>query len=343
MWKPLTQMVETITSVFVNQVLIRKEGDNPELEALSDFLGAFPAQEPLSFFAEEQETLPQRGWVREKGKKGDGILVDFAFGSSLPSGHPKNDRVRGIGLLHPDRERSPHIVLLHGWITPGHQQSMLVAQELLRHGYSTYILELPFHMRRAVSGYFSGTYLMNADLRVLFRGIRQGVADTRKLLRGLKHQGVPSVGLLGISLGAYTSGIVSALEDDLDKLVMLAPLVEPFFTFLHSPMVSKSHRIFQKAELSIRELEGHLAPLNLYNYRPKLPSERIFLINALFDEVVFPEKVRKLWRTWECPHLLEVPHGHVTLFFSWEPFEAAAAYLGNRRVGQKAVSVASHG
>ncbi|MCB9639406.1 MAG: alpha/beta hydrolase family protein [Myxococcales bacterium] len=337
MWRPFTTGVEQVTSWFVNRVLIKQSERQLDLSALRAYFDEFPVEAPQTFFAQGDITPPEKGWMVQKGRRGEGIEAEFSFLSALPSGDFTNDRVRGVSLLHPDYRRGAHVVLLHGWITPGHQQSMWVARELLRYGISTHMIELPYHMRRAPRGYFSGTRVIDADLSVLFDALRQGVADTRKLLAGLRAEGFHRLGLLGISLGGYTAGLVSSLEQELESLTLAAPLVDLGYTLLNSPMIESGRRMI--AHLPQEELMPLFELFRLSRYQPLLERERILLINSMHDQVVYPHKVQELWQAWDQPMMFKESHGHVTFFFSRDSFQKIAEYIGHPRAQRPSLGI----
>lgn len=206
---------------------------------------------------------------------------------------------------------------------------MWVARALLRYGISTHMIELPYHMRRSPRGYFSGTRVIDADLSILLDALRQGVADTRKLIAGLRAEGCHRIGLLGISLGGYTAGLVSSLEDHLESLTLAAPLVDLGYTLMNSPMIKAGRQMI--SHIPQEALLPLLAPLRLTNYTPRLERERILLINSMHDQVVYPHKVQELWQTWGHPTLFKESHGHVTFFFSRDSFQKIAEYIGHPR------------
>ncbi len=340
MWRPFATSVEQVTSWFVNNVLIKQANHRIELETLQRYFHEFPAHAPESFFGDGDTTPPEKGWLTPKARRRESIEAEFSFLSGRPSGDFTNDRVRGVSLLHPDHRRGSHIILLHGWITPGHQQSMWVARELLRYGISTHMIELPYHMRRSPRGYFSGTRVIDADLSILLDALRQGVADTRKLIAGLRAEGYARIGLLGISLGGYTAGLVASLEDSLESLSLAAPLVDLGYTLMNSPMIKAGRQMI--AHIPQDALLPLLEPLRLTHYTPRLERDRILLINSMHDQVVYPHKVQELWHRWGQPTLFKESHGHVTFFFSRDSFQKIAEYIGHPHNPQRLQRATPH-
>lgn len=331
MWKGTTLAVESMTSWFVNQWLVKKSQERPDQEKIKNFAKRFETEDPLVYFGETcGEAAPL--W-QEEGLiwKGGRASVDWRFASAVQSGVPRNDEVRGRSLLHADVKQSSkgsHIILLHGWLTPGHQQSLWVADKLWKEGFSTHLLELPFHMRRTPPGFFSGAYLIQPDLPILFEALRQAVTDLRTLIRSLRAQGIHDIGLMGISMGGFVAALTSCLESDLSSLSLIAPLVDLGYTLEHSPMTKVARSLLKGFAPS--EWKPLFAPLDLTRYRPLLARDRILIAKPLFDRVVYPEKIHALWHMWGRPTLLSEAHGHVTIFFSRLPFLRIIDHLRHR-------------
>ena len=324
--KSIAYASETFISWFVSRVLVRKTSGTFRAEELEAFVEAFP-EDPKDFFTTEHNTLPPENWFRKKSKKKGLVYGDFSFPSDEPIGEPKNDQVHGVALLHPKKEKSPHVIFLHGWITPFHHQSVRFAKDLAKSGYSTYMMELPYHMRRTPPGRFSGIHMINADPRILYHGIRQAIADVQKLIRALRAQGVESIHLAGLSMGAHICGIASAIQEDIDSLLLIIPVSDYLHTILHAPILKSSREILKELPVTSEELQRFFAPLELTRYQPLVPSDKILIVNGVYDRIVFSDKVRHLWKVWGLPSLLEVPHSHVSLFFSQSPFKLMAQHL----------------
>ncbi len=332
MWKPATYAVESFVSWFVNQVLIDAPQEKVTRKELQAWFEDFPAQNPIEYFCKKHTEIPvSHDWLQEGRRRSDGsVVAEFSFPSNIKTGCERNDQVQGQALLHPSRAHSPAVIMLHGWLTPGHQQSMLTAKELLKQGYSTYMMELPQHMRRSAKGKFSGSTFIHPDLRLLFGAIQQSVADLHKLMRLLSNQGHTQIHLMGISFGAYIATLAACAPPNsqwLQSLNLVMPLVDLGYTFAHSPILRKGRDLLQHHDITMEELQEFFAPLHTKNFRPLVPRERILLVNASHDQVSYAHKVRELWETWNYPHLFEEPQGHVSMFFARDPYRRIARHL----------------
>jgi esterase/lipase len=332
MWRPATFALESTVSWFVNRVLIGKVQGQADADALLAFIDSISENDPLSFFDTSQEPAlsPHVVW-KHSAKHPD--RAEFSFSSDVPLGLPQNDTAQGRVLFHPNRQHGHAMILLHGWITPGHQQSFMIARELQRYGFSTFMLELPFHMRRTPKGSFSGTGIIQPDLRVFFRALRQAIADIHKLIKALRMQGYQCIHLCGISLGAFLSAITASLPHTAHELASLSlcmPLVDLHYTFQHSPIMTAGRRILSQHALDEHKIHNLFKQFRLTQFKPRLSPEQILLINARHDQVTYSHKVHELWEAWDRPTMFEEPHGHVSMFFAKEPYEKMARYLGQR-------------
>ena len=109
-----------------------------------------------------------------------------------------------------DRGR-PTIVLLHGWGGGNHWVTArtFVVPYWLRHGYDVVAFQLPFHGNRAPAG--SGAALSNLwpspnPLRTN-EGFGHAIYDLRALAMFLRARGSSAVGVIGMSLGGYTTAL----------------------------------------------------------------------------------------------------------------------------------------
>src|SRR5262249_25898975 len=79
---------------------------------------------------------------------------------------------------------------------------------------------LPFHALRS----HGRAIFPGGDPRFTNEGFRQSMQDLRALVRFLRARGAPSVGVMGMSLGGYTTALAATVEPDLAFAVPVIPL-----------------------------------------------------------------------------------------------------------------------
>jgi hypothetical protein len=147
------------------------------------------------------------------------------------------------------------------------------------------------------------------DLECVYEAIRQSIADIRTLAHWLRGQGCPSVGLWGISLGAWLSGLVVCADDAMGFAALLTPVGN----------IDRAVRELGFCEPIREGLECRkisLARLNLKEHQPRIPSEKILIIESVHDLFAPVETVEEFWKAWGRPEIMRLNHGHISVLMS---------------------------
>jgi pimeloyl-ACP methyl ester carboxylesterase len=233
----------------------------------------------------------------------------FRFRSPLPSPWPANNYVNGQFFRAPSRSA---VVLVHGWNaeTGYHTLFPFLARRFAAAGINAVIFELPYHGRRrpaAATGVPSN--FLSGDLLHVATAARQAVLDTRAVIAWLRAQGCERIGLWGISLGAWLTGMVVTVERGLSAAVLMTP-------------VSRLDRVIAEAHFCApirRSLNGarpDISPLNLMARRPLLAPERLLLVASEHDLFAPIATVEELRAAWGGPVTWRTRHGHISVLLS---------------------------
>jgi pimeloyl-ACP methyl ester carboxylesterase len=192
--------------------------------------------DPATFFPAPPPIAPKTAHVRELGSRraAKGELAGV-YDLSWESGYePFLEGVRDkyvsrsanrtaharVYLAGPPR---PAIILIHGYM--GGQWALEERQWPLgwffKRGLDVALPVLPFHARRGEGG---APWLPSSDPRVTNEGFRQAVHDIRGLARWLVARGASAVGVMGMSLGGYTTSLLATVERELAFAVPMIPL-----------------------------------------------------------------------------------------------------------------------
>ncbi|EUA91548.1 hypothetical protein I551_1976 [Mycobacterium ulcerans str. Harvey] len=99
---------------------------------------------------------------------------------------------------------------LHGVVVLA-QRTVFLPAVVYRSGYDVLLYTLPFHGKRAERfSPFSGFGFFASGLSGFAESMAQAVYDFRSIVDYLHHTGVTRIALTGISLGGYTSALVSS-------------------------------------------------------------------------------------------------------------------------------------
>ncbi len=174
---------------------------------------------------------------------------------------------------------------------------------------------LPFHGPRQV-GRRGGDGFLTGDVLDTIHAQAQAVWDVRRLIGWLRRSGAQQIGLYGVSLGAYTSGLVASLEDNLDCVIAGVPASD-WVTLVtgHAPktLLRASERLgFPWLEL--RQILRVISPLALHS---RVPRDRSFVFAGTSDRLAPPEQAVELWKHWGRPRIAWYAGSHVS--FLLEP------------------------
>jgi pimeloyl-ACP methyl ester carboxylesterase len=141
---------------------------------------------------------------------------------------------------HTDRPR-PVALLIHGYMA-GHylvEERMWPMRALFDQGLDLVLPVLPFHgLRRSEARGFLPPAFPSSDPRFTIEGFRQAIFDLQSLIGYLKTHGAPEVGVMGMSLGGYTSALLSTLDPRVSFAILFIPLASiDAFAHAHGRMI----------------------------------------------------------------------------------------------------------
>lgn len=123
---------------------------------------------------------------------------------------------------HPGARR-PLVLLIHGY-RGGHptiEERVWPVPWLLARGLDVGLCVLPFHGVRARAA--GPPRFPSSDPRITNEGFRQAIQDLRALVGFALADGAPAVGVMGMSLGGYTTALLATLEPRLAFAVPFIP------------------------------------------------------------------------------------------------------------------------
>ena len=208
------------------------------------------------------------------------------------------------------------LVVFHHWNASKWQNT--ISKFFSRRGITVVEMAMPYHFQRSRPGADYADDMLSSNLGKTMQSVRQGVLDGRILIQWLKSEGYGEISVLGMSLGSWVAGLISAHDTNVAK------------TSLFLTAGSLADMVWEgRATRSIRQsLDGNIgrpifqrawAPLNMENYahllmRPELDLE---LVLGKRDKVVPPEIsknfVAALNKTGVGLRLTELNCGHYTL------------------------------
>ncbi|MBA2544350.1 MAG: alpha/beta fold hydrolase [Deltaproteobacteria bacterium] len=278
---------------------------------------------------------------------GDGPLgtqiVDLTYPSTYVPFHPKArellDPVTENAVAHArwwtsgsskggPSQRRPTIVFLHGW--GGGNQWMtartFVVPYWLRHGFDVAAFVLPFHGARAPesrSPMRSGALFPSPNPLRTNEGFGQAIHDLRALALWLRHRGASSVGVMGMSLGGYTTALWASIAGHeeaaiggVDFAVAMIPAVSMARLMWRHGEANPTRRRAASAGITEELLEETFAVHAPLTRVARLPRERLAVIAGRGDRITPPDQAEALAAHWGVPiswfeggHLAQVGRG----------------------------------
>jgi hypothetical protein len=227
-------------------------------------------------------------------------------------------------LRHPGAPR-PWLICVHGYRMgqPGLNLRLFDPLRLYRGlGLNLLAPVLPLHGSRR-AGARSGDLFLDGRLVDTHHALRQAVWDLRRLIGWAREQGAPAVGVYGVSLGALPSGLLAALEPELDLILLGMPLADVTDAlWRHAP--PDRLRAFEAHGVTRELVSRWLEPVTALTHSPKLPPERLAIYAATGDRIVPPDHAARLWEHWGRPVLQWLEGGHLTFLADrrFKSFEA---------------------
>ncbi len=288
--------------------------------------------DPEAFFPRPPAAQVRSRFVRRlELEGGDGECIQLAWASTS---EPFEAGVRERYLGHvPNRtaharlyvkgKGRPAAILVHGYMSGqwAIEERAWPIEWLQRRGLDVAVAVLPFHaLRGRPEG--GAPPFPGADPRFTNEGFRQAVADLRVLMAQLRERGAPAVGMMGMSLGGYTTALMATLEPELAFAVPLIPLAS-LADFARDqgrlgrgPKVSEQHAALEAANFVVSPMAR----------AARVPAERMLVVGAEGDWVTPVAHAEKLAAHLGVP-LMRVTGGHLVQVWRREAFRAVRGML----------------
>lgn len=224
--------------------------------------------------------------------------------------------------LH-DRPR-PVAVLLHGYRCGqwNIEERVWPVSWMFERGLDVALPVLPFHAVRARRD--RRAVFPSSDPRMTIEGFRQAVHDLRALIHHLYARGAPAVGVLGMSLGGYTSALLATVERHLAFSVPIIPLASI------ADFAREGGRLVgtpEQQEAQYAALEATYRVVSPLGRPAQIDPQRMLVLGAVADRITPVEHARRLAAHFGAP--LEVfAGGHVLQWGRAEAFRSIGRLFG---------------
>jgi pimeloyl-ACP methyl ester carboxylesterase len=249
----------------------------------------------------------------------------FQFASPLQGKLENNNVVPGkFEPTAKDWREKPSMIFLHGWNAELQDRWLCPfwAQLLARAGVNGFMFELPFHGTRRPKPSDPIRNFLSGDLLHVMRATHQALADVRALAGWLRSQGAPSVGLWGVSLGAWLAGLASAHQPEIDLAVMVTPVVRMDRALRDLPFCDA-------IRADLQGIDEQFRLLNLVEHRARLSPQQMLVVASQLDLFAAPETIDELEAAWH-PEVWRFQHGHISILIASGIMRRVAKWVAAR-------------
>jgi dienelactone hydrolase len=251
--------------------------------------------------------------LNERNLRGRRVMAIF-FPSPVRTRWPENDTCYGYHIRSNDGRPHPALLILHGW---GRKSLSIevwrVGLRLARHGIESLFLVMPYHIRRAPPGSWSGEYMISGDVVRTAESFQQAVAEVRAILPWLR-QFSPVVGFFGMSLGGIIGHLAMTVEPFDAGITMLAAGNSAGVTW-EGRMTRYVRADIVRAGIDRRQLEQIWAVTNPTLLARHNKVRNLLMMGGRFDEIVLPKFTLELWEALGRPPIKWYPCAHYSSFF----------------------------
>ncbi len=233
------------------------------------------------------------------------------------------------------RHRTPapaSIVINHGWGLGAkaiHEIEFGIRWLHRVLGLDVYYYVAPFHWIRKPSGArFSGELHPSPNLMRTNEAFVQTAIELRTALGIIQAHNPAPMGMMGSSLGGYTTALLASIDD---RLAFAVPIMPPssFAELLwehgeHDPV--RAHAV--QAGLTREKFRDAWALHSPMSHRPKVPWPGRMIVTASGDGLVGEHHVLPLWEHWERPHRVRFAGGHILQVYRHEYHRELGRLLG---------------
>lgn len=319
----------------------RAQSVDERLHYLDEVATRYAAADPATFFAAPAAPDVREVHVRAL-PEASGHVVDLSFPSRFAPfdpaqaerfAHFRDNHVAHVRLFRgrPRGAPRPVVVCIHGYRAGAFafEERSFAAEWLFSLGLDVALFTLPFHALRAptrADGRRGAPLFPSADVGRSVEAFGQAVSDLRALLLHLRD-GAPErpVGVLGMSLGGYTSALLATVEPTLAFAALFVPLSD-----LTDVVVQ--HEALRGTAVPTALVEAGKRAMALVRplaRTPAIPAERVIVLGAEGDRIT-PRSHSEALAAHFSADLAFFPGAHLLQFGRGEAFGRIARFLAAR-------------
>lgn len=290
--------------------------------------------DPPSFFETPQPIAPRVDPVRALPQSSSAV-VDLSWPSAFDTvhasprdaylAHVENRTAHARAWLH--HEPRAAIVCVHGYLGGhmGFEEPAFSTAWLHGLDLDVALPVLPFHGARAPSGR-QGMFPGRDPWRTV-EGFAQAIYDLRALIAWLRARGASSVTVFGMSLGAYTTALLSTVSDDVDHAVLMVPLASLADAYLEH----REGRDDAPPEWLRPRIDDAYRVVSPFARSARVKSDRALVMAASGDRITRASHAERLRDHFDAERE-DFPGGHILQIGRGRAFGTLARFLSRHGV-----------
>lgn len=280
-------------------------------------------QDRLAFFPEPK--VPHFNCIR-RGDLPGGWVEDLSF----PSYHAP-DRAIALEFLrrYPENATAfarhyrhagaghPAVVCLHGWGGGSFpvEARIFGARWLYEQGLDVYLYVHPYHgARRPADVRIGATLYPSSDIGRTNEGMLQAAWELRTLVARHRQLTGAGAGVMGMSLGGYTTAMLATVAPELAFAVPMMPIADLPALMWKLGEGSKDRKEAEASGVSFADLCRAMSVHSPLAHPLALPRERVLIIAGKGDTIVPPDHAAALWEHFDRPQIHWFAGGHLMHF-----------------------------
>ncbi|HOX39425.1 MAG TPA: alpha/beta hydrolase family protein [Candidatus Brocadiia bacterium] len=260
-----------------------KPGENAEIQKL------------LKTFENKPEDFKFEATLKKTEKYYD--CFDVRFPSPYKSPYEENNTVWCEYYRTKEPGKQPGIIVLH--ILDGNFiECRILCHALARNGCNAIMVKMAYYgERRPKDKNVQNALTANAD--AMMKGLIQTVQDVRRTAAFLASQDCVDperIGICGISLGAFVTGLTAGVDGNFPRAVMMLGGGDPAGMVMHGPKEIQGLADKFKAEgYTYETLDKKFKCIAPKTFASRIPPGSLVMLNGSKDEVVPPENSKVFW------------------------------------------------
>lgn len=221
------------------------------------------------------------------------IRNDFNFASEVQTPFPETNVVRCSRWSNPLRQNQKVILGVDGIVQLRDTWFKTLAEQVVPAGWDVVMMDAPYNHRRTPTGYRPGQLILGGNFYHLLNVGRQSILDLKSLAEYYQSQSL-EVGLVGVSLGAWTVTTVSQLLEDVRFLHTVTPPLEMSWMLRErGAIVRAAWNGLAQDTLDWEQIQHIMRPLSPYHFDLTLDPGHVCFHTARYDRFVSTSRIEE--------------------------------------------------